>query len=90
MDTLITIEVETKSWTEGNHAWFDTKLKPNSFIEVHWGDGKKSNMHTYNESSWCRVAFIMRNQKVRNIGIQYLLQEMILLHCLPLLMEHGK
>ena len=56
METLLTIRVETKNWTEGNHAWFDAKLKANSIIEIEWGDGKKSTMQTYNESSWCRVA----------------------------------
>ena len=39
MEALLAIELETKDWTEGNHAWFDAKLKPNSLIEVHWGDG---------------------------------------------------
>lgn len=38
------------------HAWFDAKISPNSVIEIHWGDGKKSTMQTYNESSWCRVS----------------------------------
>ena len=34
METLLTIRVETKDWTEGNHAWFDAKLKANSIIEI--------------------------------------------------------
>ena len=46
MEILLSISVETKEWTEGNHAWFDAKLKPNSIIEISWGDGKKSTMKT--------------------------------------------
>ena len=56
METLLVISVETKDWTEGNHAWFDAKLKPNSLIEISWGDGKKSTMKTYDTTKWCRVA----------------------------------
>ena len=56
METLLSISIETKDWTEGNHAWFDAKLKPNSIIEISWGDGKKSTMKTYDTTKWCRVA----------------------------------
>lgn len=63
METILTIAVETKDWTEGNHAWFDAKLKPNSIIEISWGDGKKSIMQTFNESRWCRVAHYYEKSK---------------------------
>lgn len=63
MKTIITIAVETKDWTEGNHAWFDAKLKPNSIIEISWGDGKKSTMKTYDRTKWCRVAHYYEKSK---------------------------
>ena len=63
METLITIRVETKDWTEGNHAWFDAKLKANSIIEIEWGDGKKSVMKTFEECKWCRVAHYYEKSK---------------------------
>ena len=63
METLLSIAVETKSWTEGNHAWFDAKLKPNSLIEISWGDGKKSTMKTYDRTQWCRVAHYYEKSK---------------------------
>lgn len=56
MKTLLTIAINTLEWTEGNHAWFDAKLKANSMIEVSWGDGKTSIMQTYDKESWCRVS----------------------------------
>lgn len=42
MERLISISVTTKTWTEGNHAWFDAQIKPGSVVEVHWGDGRHS------------------------------------------------
>lgn len=63
METLLSISVETKDWTEGNHAWFDAKLKPNSIIEISWGDGKKSIMKTYDTTKWCRVAHYYEKSK---------------------------
>ena len=63
METLLSIAVETKSWTEGNHAWFDAKLKPNSIIKISWGDGKKSTMKTYDRTKWCRVAHYYEKSK---------------------------
>lgn len=56
MKTLLTIAINTLEWTEGNHAWFDAKLKANSTIEVVWGDGKTSVMQTSNKGGWCRVS----------------------------------
>ena len=47
MKTILTIEINTLEWTEGNHSWFDAKLKPNSTVYVSWGDGKTSIMHTH-------------------------------------------
>ena len=63
METLLTITFETKTWTEGNHAWFDVKLKPNSIIEISWGDCKKSTMKTYDRTKWCRVAHYYEKSK---------------------------
>lgn len=54
MKQLLTISVTTKTWTEGNHAWFDAKIKPGTVIEVHWGDGKHSTFPQYNDN-WSRV-----------------------------------
>ena len=56
MKTLLTVSINTLEWTEGNHSWFDAKLKPNSTIYVSWGDGKTSTMHTNDKGGWCRVA----------------------------------
>ena len=56
MKTLLTIAINTLEWTEGNHAWFDAKLKANSIIEVSWGDGKTSIMQTSDKGGWCRVS----------------------------------
>ena len=39
---LIDISVTTKQWYSGNHAWFDARLKPDTTIEVNWGDGAHS------------------------------------------------
>ena len=63
METLLSISVETKDWTEGNHAWFEAKLKPNSIIEISWGDGKKSTMKTYDTTKWCRVSHYYEKSK---------------------------
>ena len=56
MKTLLTISINTLEWTEGNHSWFDAKLKPNSTIYVSWGDGKTSTMRTHDKGGWCRIA----------------------------------
>ena len=56
MKTLLTVSINTLEWTEGNHSWFDAKLKPNSTVYVSWGDGKTSTLHTYEKGGWCRVA----------------------------------
>lgn len=39
MKCIISIDVTTLTWTEGNHAWFDFVLEQDEPIEVHWGDG---------------------------------------------------
>lgn len=44
----------TKSWIEGNHAWFDAKIKRGAVVEVHWGDGKHSTFPQRNDN-WSRV-----------------------------------
>lgn len=42
MKQLLSVTVTTKTWTQGNQAWFDAKIKPGATVEVHWGDGKLS------------------------------------------------
>lgn len=54
MKQLLSISVTTKEWTEGNHAWFDAKIKPGAVVEVHWGDGRHSTFPHYREN-WSRV-----------------------------------
>ena len=39
---LLRISVTTKQWSSGHHAWFDARLKPDTRVEVLWGDGTKS------------------------------------------------
>ncbi len=39
---LLKISVTTKQWSSGHHAWFDVRLKPDTRVEVLWGDGAKS------------------------------------------------
>lgn len=67
METILTIKIRTKDWTEGNHAWFDAKLKPNSLIEVEWGDGTRSIMQTYDIVGWCRVAHYYKSAEGKEI-----------------------
>ena len=42
MKRLISVDVTTILWTDGNHAWFDLWLAPDSEVKVSWGDGKTS------------------------------------------------
>lgn len=42
---LITIDIATIDWTEGEHAGFSFKLKPGTNIRVDWGDGRTSQLH---------------------------------------------
>lgn len=39
---LLKISVTTKQWSSGHHAWFDVRLKPDTRVDVQWGDGAKS------------------------------------------------
>lgn len=54
MRRLLSISVTTKAWVEGNHAWFDAKIKPDAVVEVHWGDGRHSAFSSFREN-WSRV-----------------------------------
>lgn len=56
MKRLLYISINTLEWTEGNHVWFDARLKPGTSIEVHWGDGKHSTLRHHQEFSMSRVA----------------------------------
>lgn len=42
---LITIDIATIDWTEGEHAGFSFMLKPGTNIRVDWGDGRTSQLH---------------------------------------------
>jgi hypothetical protein len=65
MAKLLTIYGETKTWTEGNHAWFDVKLRKGSSVTVFWGDGNTSTIAApYYKDSWCRAEHLYRNPKV--------------------------
>lgn len=39
---LLKISVTTNQWSSGHQAWFDARLKPDTRVEVPWGDGIKS------------------------------------------------
>lgn len=56
MKRLLHISIETIKWAEGNHVWFDAKLKPGTSMEVHWGDGSHSTLWSQTGNSMCRVA----------------------------------
>lgn len=45
MKRLLHISINTLKWDEGNHVWFDARLKPGTSIEVHWGDGSSSTLY---------------------------------------------
>lgn len=71
MKLLLHIRIDTLEWTEGNHAWFDAKLKPGTSIEVHWGDGTHSTMHHYSDSSvWCRVAHYYKSAERKELPFE--------------------
>lgn len=42
---LITIDIATIDWTEGEHAGFTFKLKSGTKIRVNWGDGRANQLH---------------------------------------------
>ena len=56
MKRLLYISINTLEWTEGNHVWFDARLKTGTSIEVRWGDGSHSTLRHHQGSSMCRVA----------------------------------
>ena len=53
MKSLLQISINTLRWTEGNHVWFDAKLKPDTSTEVYWGDGSHSTMRHYSDLPTC-------------------------------------
>lgn len=55
MKRLLHISIETLEWTEGNHVWFDAKLKPGTSIEVHWGDGSYSTLYHQGDNIMSRA-----------------------------------
>lgn len=56
MKRLLHISINTLEWTEGNHVWFDARLKPGTSIEVHWGDGSHSTLRHRQGFGMCRIA----------------------------------
>lgn len=56
MKRLLHISINTLEWTEGNHVWFNARLKPGTSIEVHWGDGSHSTLWHHQGYSMSRVA----------------------------------
>lgn len=72
MKQLLSISVTTKTWTEGNHAWFDAQIKPGAVVEVHWGDGKHSTFPQVNDC-WSRVEhYYGCKGKVESFEIEFL------------------
>lgn len=67
MKRLLHISIETLEWTEGNHAWFDAKLKPGTSIEVHWGDGSHSTLRHHPAYSMCRVAHYYKSAERKQL-----------------------
>lgn len=62
---LLYISGKTKTWTEGNHAWFDVKLRKDTSITIYWGDGGSSFVSApYHKDSWLRVEHLYKNPKV--------------------------
>ena len=67
MKRLLHISIETLEWTEGNHAWFDAKLKPGTSIEVHWGDGSHSTLRHHPGYSMSRVAHYYKSAERKQL-----------------------
>lgn len=65
MSKLITIYGETKTWTEGNHVWFDVKLRMDTSVTIYWGDGNTTAISApYYKDSWCSAEHLYKNPKV--------------------------
>lgn len=63
MKQLLSVTVTTKTWTQGNQAWFDAKIKPGATVEVHWGDGKHS-VFPLLQLEWCFFNLFCRHVAV--------------------------
>lgn len=70
MKRLLHISIETLEWTEGNHAWFDAKLKPGTSVEVHWGDGSRSTLRHHPGYSFSRVAHYYRSAEKKELPFE--------------------
>lgn len=70
MKRLLHISIETLEWTEGNHVWFDAKLKPGTSIEVHWGDGTHSTLFNYQDDTMCSVAHYYKSAKGKRLPFE--------------------
>ncbi|MDE6268269.1 MAG: hypothetical protein K2M04_04210 [Muribaculaceae bacterium] len=70
MKSLLQISINTLKWTEGNHVWFDAKLKPGASIEVHWGDGTHSTLRHYHGYSMSRVAHYYKSTERKELPFE--------------------
>lgn len=69
MKRLLHISINTLEWTEGNHVWFDARLKPGTSIEVHWGDGSHSTLRCQG-SSMSRVAHYYKSAEKKELPFE--------------------
>ena len=70
MKRLLHISIDTLTWTEGNHAWFDAKLKPGTSVEVHWGDGSHSTLRHNPNYSMSRVAHYYKSAEKKELPFE--------------------
>lgn len=70
MKRLLQISIVTRTWTEGNHVWFDARLKPGTEIEVHWGDGSHSVLRHNPNYGMCRVAHYYKSAERKSLPYQ--------------------
>lgn len=73
MKRLLHIPINTLEWTEGNHVWFDARLKSGTSIEVHWGDGSHSTLRHHQGFDMCRVAHYYKSAEKKELpfGIEF-------------------
>lgn len=67
MKRLLQISINTLEWTDGNHVWFDAMLKPDTSIEVHWGDGSHSTLCHHPGNSMSHVDHYYKSAEGKKI-----------------------
>lgn len=70
MKRLLHISINTLEWTEGNHVWFDAKLKPDTSIEVYWGDGSHSTLRHHQGLGMCRAAHYYNSAEKKELPFE--------------------